>query len=110
MAQTNRLMPVGEDEPVPDLNLIQPPQPRPVPRPDDPQVIHAYTRMLLTALSAMAQRTVIALASLVDLALAGSVFVLWLLVIAQPTQLQLVGLGMYGAFILICLWLRLGVG
>jgi hypothetical protein len=66
--------------------------------------------MLMMALRALSQRTVVALASLVDLALAGSVFVLWLLVIAQPTQLQLVGLGMYGAFVLICLWLRRGVG
>jgi hypothetical protein len=109
MAQTNRLKPVGEDEPVPDLNLIQPPQSRPVPQPE-PQIVHAYTRMLLMALTAMAQRFVLALASLVDLALAGSVFALWVMVIAQPTTLQLTGLGMYGVFVLICLWLRRGVG
>jgi hypothetical protein len=107
MAQTNRLKPVGEDEPVPDL--IQAPQPRPVPQPE-PQIVQAYTRMLLMALSALAQRTILALASLVDLALAGSVFALWVMVIEQPTTLQLTGLGMYGAFILICLWLRRGVG
>jgi hypothetical protein len=108
MAQTNRLKPVGEDEPVPDL--IQAPQPRPVTRPDDPQIVHAYTRMLMMALTAIGQRFILALASLVDLALAGSVFALWVMVIAQPTTLQLTGLGMYGAFVLICLWLRRGVG
>jgi hypothetical protein len=102
MAQTNRLKPVGEDEPVPDL--IQAAPPRSVQPPS--QNLDRITGMLMMALRALSQRTVIALASLVDLALAGSVFVLWLLVIAQPTQLQLVGLGMYGAFILICLWLR----
>jgi hypothetical protein len=107
MAQTNRLKPVGEDEPVPDL--IQAAPPRPV-QPPPSQNLDRITGMLMMALRALSQRTVIALASLVDLALAGSVFVLWLLVIAQPTQLQLVGLGMYGAFILICLWLRRGVG
>jgi hypothetical protein len=107
MAQTNRLKPVGEDEPVPDL--IQAAPPRPV-QPPSSQNLDRITGMLMMALRALSQRTVIALASLVDLALAGSVFVLWLLVIAQPTQLQLVGLGMYGAFILICLWLRRGVG
>jgi hypothetical protein len=106
MAQTNRLKPVGEDEPVPDL--IQAAPPRPVQQPS--QNLDRITGMLMMALRALSQRTVVALASLVDLALAGSVFVLWLLVIAQPTQLQLVGLGMYGAFILVCLWLRRGVG
>jgi hypothetical protein len=101
MAQTNRLKPVGEDEPVPEL--IQPPPPRPAPQPAN---VSALTGMLMIALKALSQRTIVALASLVDLALAGSVFVLWVLVIAEPTTLQLVGLGMYGAFVLSALFMR----
>jgi hypothetical protein len=107
MAQTNRLKPVGDDEPVPDL--IQAAPPRPVQQPSS-QNLDRITGMLMMALRALSQRTVVALASLVDLALAGSVFALWVMVIEQPTTLQLTGLGMYGAFILICLWLRRGVG
>jgi hypothetical protein len=38
--------------------------------------------------------------------LAGTVFALWLSVIAQPTTLQLVSLGMYGVFVLALIALR----
>ena len=105
MAQTNRLMPVGEDEP---LNLITDQAPARVPSPSPPQGrdVQVLTTMLLTALKALSQRTVIALASLVDLALASSVFVLWVLVIAQPSTLQLIGLGGYALFVLLALYMR----
>jgi hypothetical protein len=103
MAQINRLKPVGEDEP---LELItDPPPPRAAPPPQG-RDIQVLTTMLLTALKALSQRTIVALASLVDLALASSVFVLWVLVIAQPTTLQLIGLGGYAMFVLLALYMR----
>ena len=103
MPQTNRLKPVGEDEP---LSLItDPPPPRPPP-PQQGREVQVLTTMLLTSLKALSQRTIVALASLVDLALASSVFVLWVLVIAQPTTLQLTGLGGYAVFVLLALYMR----
>jgi hypothetical protein len=71
--------------------------------------MQAITNMLMIALKALSQRTIIALASLVDLALAASVFVLWMIVISTPTTLQLIGLGMYGMFVLIALFMRRGI-
>lgn len=56
--------------------------------------------MLEHGLRALSARAVIALGALVDLALISSVFVLWLLIIGEPTTLQLVGVGGYAAFIL----------
>ena len=108
MAQTNRLRQIGADEPVPEL--IQPPAPPP-PRvePHQSANMQAITNMLMIALKALSQRTIVALASLVDLALAASVFVLWLIVIATPSVLQLVGLGIYAGFVLIALFMRRGI-
>ncbi len=108
MAQTNRLKVAGEDEPV-EL-ITDPPKPAPPRAPSPPREVAAITSMLMMALKALSQRTIIALASLVDMALAASVFVLWVLVIAQPTTLQLVGLGGYAAFVLAVLALRTRAG
>lgn len=109
MAQTNRLKPVGEDEPVPDL-IQAVPHSRPVQQQQVPSAnLQAITSMLMLALKALSQRTIVALSSLVDLILASSVFVLWFWVISQPSTLQLIGLGMYGVFVLICLFIRRGV-
>ena len=104
MAQTNRLRPIGEDETVPDL--IAPPQPQPQRPPQPPREIAALTSMLMVALRALSQRFVVALATLQDLGLAASVFVLWWKVIEAPSVLQLTGLGMYAMFVLMCLYLR----
>lgn len=101
MAQTNRLRQIGEDEPV---NLIGDLPAPPAAAP--PRDVQALTGMLMMALKALSQRTVVALASLVDLALASSVFVLWLLVISQPSTLQLIGLGGYALFVLVALYMR----
>ena len=68
--------------------------------------MQALTGMLMLALKALSQRTIVALGSLVDLALASSVFVMWLMVIAQPSVLQLVGLGGYAFFVLVSLYMR----
>lgn len=79
----------------------------PLPEPKRPAPIQdALTGLLITSLKALSQRTIIALSSLVDLALLASVFVLWLEVIANPTTLQLSALGGYAVFVLIALFLR----
>jgi hypothetical protein len=65
-----------------------------------------FTSLLTVSLKALSQRAIVALASLVDLALIASAFVLWLNVIQQPNILQLVGIGMYAAFILVAIWAR----
>lgn len=57
------------------------------------------TEMMYAALKALSQRALIAASSLVDLVLVASVFALWLQVIASPSQLQLVAVGMYALFI-----------
>ncbi len=66
----------------------------------------ALTGLLFTSLKALSQRTVVALASLVDLALIGSAFALWLLIISNPTPLQLTGVAGYAVFVLCSLWMR----
>jgi hypothetical protein len=61
---------------------------------------------LMLALRTLSQRALVALAAIEHLLLAGTVFALWLTVIMQPTTLQLVGLGMYGVFVLALIALR----
>lgn len=59
----------------------------------------AALKILLVALGALTQRTLIAISDLYSLLAVGSVF--WLfLSISSPTPYQLVELGMYGAFVL----------
>ena len=66
----------------------------------------AFAQLLALSLKSLSQRAVVALSSLVDLALISSAFVLWLNVMQQPSVLQLVGIGMYAVFMLVVLWLR----
>ena len=66
----------------------------------------AFASLLALSLKALSQRALTAAASLVDLALIASAFVLWLNVIQQPSVLQLVGIGMYAGFILVSIWIR----
>ena len=66
----------------------------------------AFTGLLALSLKALSQRALIALSSLVDLLLIAAAFVLWLNVMAEPTVLQLIGVGMYAAFTLLALWMR----
>ena len=61
---------------------------------------------IFLALGALTKRAMVALASLADMAMIGSAFVLWVLIIANPTILQLVGVGAYGTFILAALMMR----
>lgn len=94
MAQT-RLQAVREEEG--DEANVQPPPGNWSP---------ALTALLLTGLRTLTQRTVVALASLVDGAMIASVFVLWLMIIQNPTPLQLIASGMYAVFILLCVIYR----
>ncbi len=101
MRSGTRLQEVGGEQ----VTLIgEEPVPQPAPRPSATQ--SALTGLLLTSLKALSQRTVVALASLVDLALIGSAFALWLIIIANPTTPQLIGVAGYGAFVLIALFMR----
>lgn len=66
----------------------------------------AASEAVFLALKALSQRAIIAVASLVDLLLIGSVFALGLMIIDMPTPPQLIGVGGYAIFIMACLYLR----
>lgn len=100
MQSRSRLVPVGEEE-APQLVAAEPP-------PAPSRIDDSATWMLMTALKALSQRAMVALAAIEHLLMAGSVFALWLVVISQPTQFQLVALGMYGIFILALIKIRCG--
>jgi len=67
----------------------------------------AATSMLLLALAALSKRTVIALESCFTLITVGLVFWAALSVLNAPNTNQLVGLGIFSAFVLIANWLVL---
>lgn len=99
----SRLQAVGEE----DAALIgEDPPPVPNVSRETRRAESALTGLLITSLRALSQRTIVALASLVDLALLGSVFALMLMVISSPSQLQLVAIAGYGSFVLGALWMR----
>ena len=63
--------------------------------------------LLLLSLKALSQRAIIAVSSLFMFAAVGSVW--WLFdndIPTDPTTHQLVGVGLYGGFVLAVLWLR----
>jgi hypothetical protein len=93
----SRLQAVGEPEQVEEIAIAAAHQPRVAP---------AIAAGLMLALKALSQRAVVALAALEHMILACTVFALWLRVIAQPTELQLVGVGLYALFVLSLVWLR----
>lgn len=71
------------------------------PTPERPSVAEsAGMQALVLGLQALSQRTVVALSKLFVLLATASAFALWWAVLPNPTVLQLVGLGMYGAFVL----------
>lgn len=71
-------------------------------------VEQAAMAMLFTAVKALSQRAVIALGNLYALLLAASAFVLWWRVLPAPTVKQLVGLALYGCFVLAVMLARRG--
>ena len=98
----SRLTPVGAAEPV-ELDLpVNAPEAVSKPSRD------AIAAGLMLALKTLSQKTVVALASLVDLIMIGSAFVLWLLIISQPSTSQLIAVGLYAVFVLITIYVRNG--
>lgn len=67
----------------------------------DPQASQASIQLLILALKTLSQRTLVALAALKYLLLAGSVFWLAFTVLQEPSVLKLVGLGIYSGFVLL---------
>lgn len=62
---------------------------------------NASLQLLMLALKTLSQRTIVAVAALRGLLLAGTVFWLALTVVESPSTPKLVGLGLYAAFVLI---------
>lgn len=101
----SRLVPVGERVESEETETLDPPQ-RVSPPERKSWIPDAATALLITALKTLSQKTIVALASLVDFALIMSAFALWIMVIANPTILQLVGVGGYALFVLCAIWAR----
>ena len=85
------------DKPLPFMLL--PDEDDPPPR-VDPKENKLATDAMLLALRALSQRAVVAFHSLFTLLLAGSAFALWWRTLPDPSVFQLVGLSLYGAFVL----------
>lgn len=64
------------------------------------------TEWMMTALKVISQRTLIALSAIEHLLLGSAVFALWLRIITDPTNTQLIGGSIFSAFILAVIWLR----
>lgn len=72
----------------------------------DTEAAQRNTQLLLLSLRAVSQRAVTAVSHLFTGAMVGSALLLWWTVLPQPTALQLVGLGMWGAFVLAVEFIR----
>lgn len=114
MAITTRLTAVGEEfmpDPV-EAQRFDPATGAPAAKPPSggegrpPRAESMLASLLLTTLRTLPAKTAIALAGLADLAMIASAFVLWLLVISEPTTLQLIGVGGYAVFVLVALMVR----
>lgn len=94
-ATVSRLQEVGTEE-IPELLSAEPPKE------------HAANKIagdtILLALSALSQRTIVALGQLFTLLTVASAFVLWF-VTPEPTVYQLVKLGLYALFVLGANWI-----
>ena len=93
MPSENLLKQVGEDRVVDLAPVAAAPSHK-------PGLDEAATAMLLLGLKALSQRAVVALSHLFTLLTCISAFLLWQDVLPNPNSYQLVGLGLYGAFIL----------
>lgn len=104
MVQTSRLTAVAEEY-VPERPAGELPQGEPQTQ-QPRRVESAIASMLMMTLRTLPAKTVVALAGIADLSMIASAFVLWLLIIANPTPLQLAGVGGYAIFVLIALVAR----
>lgn len=66
----------------------------------------ALVGLFLLTLKTLSQKTIVSLVALADLLIIASGFVVWIRIMAQPTELQLLGAGMYGVFCLAAVFLR----
>ena len=66
----------------------------------DQAIEAAGMQTLMLGLSALSQRTIVALSRLFVLLATASAFALWWRVMPDPTYLQLLGLGLYATFVL----------
>jgi hypothetical protein len=66
----------------------------------------AAIQMLRIGLTALSQRFIVAIASLVDFTLITSAFALWWSIITEPTTLQMETATIYSLFILAVIWMR----
>ena len=87
----NRLRQVGEDRPVEDTTKSA----------EDSFLNKVALDAMLLAFKALSQRTIIALGQLFTLLTCLSAFWLWYIVLPNPNSYQLVGLALYGAFLLL---------
>lgn len=85
-------------------------QVQPQPSRMQPVIDGAAIRMMQLALGALSQRAMVALASLFTLVTAGASFYIWLLIINEPTQLQIVAASIFSAFVLLVNYLNLRRG
>lgn len=67
---------------------------------DDASKENVGTQMLLLGLKALSQRALVALSACFTLLTVASAFALWWRVLPEPSVFQLVGLGLYGVFVL----------
>lgn len=75
--------------------------------PPAPQPQEKALSLLLLALRALSQRTIVAISQLAAVAALASVWWLFYEALpANPSVHQLTGLGMYGAFVLTLLWIK----
>lgn len=91
MTQT-RLREIGAEELAPQPPLVNQ---------QAQQQANASLQLLLLALKTLSQRTLIAIAALRGMILAGSVFWLAMVIMPEPNTYKLVGLGLYSLFVLI---------
>lgn len=66
----------------------------------------ASVRLLGLALQALGQRALVAISALFTAAALFSAWWLWNSALPDPKPLQLIGLGMYAAFVLVLEWVR----
>lgn len=83
------------------LEIVEDEIDRAPPKPDH----HAAFSILALSLKALSQRALIAVDNLFTLCTVGSVFWVAMTIIPHPDTFQLVGLGMYGIFVLAANWI-----
>ena len=108
MAQAPRGFSIVEDlQQYPESEISQaPPQPSRVSAAIDGTAI----RMMQMAMWELSKRAVVALASLFTLLTVGSAFYIWLLIINEPTQLQIVAASIFSTFVLLVNYLNMRRG